>query len=102
MTPARGGGLALPALAHPRLPPLAYRVVDLCGHVGAGVLAGAAPVAVDGVGGNPDLLGHGLRAAELPDQVADLTLERLRRLSSERLPAGPLVVPADKNTLVLK
>jgi hypothetical protein len=78
--PARGGGLLLPALAYLRLPAGPHRVVDFRGDVGAGVFAGAAPVAVDGVGGDTDLLDDGLRAAELPDQVADLALERLRWL----------------------
>ena len=54
--PPEVGGLLLPALADLWLPPLPYCVVDLRGDVGAGVLAGAAPVAVHGVGGDPELL----------------------------------------------
>lgn len=47
------------------------------------MLAGAAPVAVDGVGGDADLLGDGLRAAQLLEEEADLALQRLGRLASE-------------------
>lgn len=80
----------LPALAHLWLPPLPYRVVEFRGDVGAGVLAGAAPVAVDGVGGDPELLRDGLRTAQLLEQEPDLTFQRLRRLAGEGLPVGPL------------
>lgn len=88
--PAGGGGLSLPALAHQRLPALPYRVVDLRGDVGAGVLASTAPVAVHGVGGDPEFPRDGLRAAHLLEQEPDLPLERFGRLAGEGFPVGPL------------
>src|SRR4051812_45477115 len=66
--PGCGGGLFLAAFAYLWLPAGAYGVVDFRGDVGAGVFAGAAAVAVDGVGGDPDLLRDRAGAAQLPDQ----------------------------------
>lgn len=54
------------------------------------MLAGAAPVAVDGVGGDAELRRDGLGAAELLDQEPDLPLEGLGRILGERLAVGPL------------
>lgn len=88
VTPPVVAACLSPAFAHQWLPAGLYCVVDLRGDVRAGVFAGAAAVAVDGVGGDPDLARDGAGAAELLEQEADLALEGLGRLAGEALAVG--------------